>query len=108
MSLIKALRIPNDPQAHMQEIKLPAVEILAPRGPAMRRSCGTVTALWSLAEAPRRENINLLGTVVARAFGLLSVGEVCTGDVILAGCDPQDHHAVRSLSSFLTQLLLGR
>ena len=44
MSLIEALRIPNDPQAHMQEIKLPAVEILAPRGPAMRRSSASEPA----------------------------------------------------------------
>lgn len=108
MATIEAIRIPVDPVLHAHEVRVSPADLLVPPCPGVRRSCGTVTASWRLSEAPRRESINLLGTVVARAFGLLEVGEVCTGDVILAGCNPRDPHEIRSLNSFLSQLLLGR
>lgn len=108
MATIVALRIPADPALHTHEVRISPRDLLAPPFPAVRRSCGTVTASWGLETSPRRESINLLGTVIARAFGLLEIGEVCTGDVTLAGCDPQNPHEIRSLNSVLAQLVLGR
>lgn len=105
MATIQAIIVPSDPFAPIHSSAIQSESLL--HTSLTLRTLGNLSAAWPSCSSPTPGDVNLMGTILCRAFALIGAGESCTGQVLLAGSTPAGSNEPGSIGPVLEALILG-